>query len=430
MTNTLDHPEDTGAGKLHIAIIGPDPDLRSLIVNALEQWQQTTQNEGQRTPRGLEMLIREFAAYPADLEDLPRILDQHYDVVFLDLDSAPELAFDLVECIAANNSTSLMVYSRQPDLQLAVRSMRAGAREFLTLPCAPADLADALARASIRASGSPVTRKASKRLFVFLGTKGGCGVTTLAANFAVSLAQEASQRTLLMDLGLPIGDAAINLGIDASYCTEDAFQAGDRLDASFLLSLLAMHSSGLYLLAASPEHPQLSVDMQALNRLLALARQNFDYVVIDAGSRLDLLETDLFDESAIVYLVTQTGVSELRNANRLISQFFARRGRKLQIVLNRYLPQTLGLDENQIAKALTRLPDWRIPDDYANARRTQITATALAMGDTPISRAIRQMARTACGLPANKPRKKQFNVFRYGAKLLHGEWPNSTDDPQ
>jgi pilus assembly protein CpaE len=427
MPSFQDHPDDTGSGKLHIALIGPDLVRRSQLAKALKAWHEGDENDHQSSTPDSEMIIREFDAYPVDIDDLPQMLDQHYDIVFLDLDSDPEYAFDVIECIAANNSTSLMVYSEKADLQWAVRSMRAGAREFLTLPLTPSELPDALARASIRAAGSPNTRKTSKKLFVFLGAKGGCGVTTLAANFAVSLAQEATQRTLLIDLGLPLGDAAINLGIDASYYTEDAFQAAEKLDASFLLSLLVKHRSGLFLLAASPDHPQLAVDIQALNRLLAVARHNFDYVVVDAGSRLDLNDSDLFEESAIVYLVTQTGVSELRNANRLVSQFFAKRGRKLQIVLNRYLPQTLGLDENQIAKALTRLPDWRIPDDYANARRTQITATALAMGDTPISRAIRQMARTACGLPANKPKKKQFNVFRYGAKLLHGEWPNSSD---
>jgi pilus assembly protein CpaE len=125
-----------------------------------------------------------------------------------------------------------------------------------------------------------------------------------------------------------------------------------------------------------------------------------------------LRSTALFDESASIYLVTQVGVSELRNSNRLISQFLATRGRRLQIVLNRYTPHALLFDDLQIAKALTKPADWKIPDDYATARRTRNTATPLAFKDSPISRMIRRMARTACGLPAKPEKTKGFFLFR------------------
>jgi pilus assembly protein CpaE len=227
----------------------------------------------------------------------------------------------------------------------------------------------------------------------------------------VLLAQESGQTTLLIDLGLPLGDAAINLGMVNEYSTVNALEDTSRLDTSFLSSLLARHSSGLYLLAAPREFSPRLIPNEAIDKLLAVARQSFDYIVVDAGSRLDLMESALFDESSSIYLVTQVGVSELRNANRLISQFFSARGRTLQIVLNRFIPHSMGVNEKQIAKALTRPAQWRIPDDFADARRTRNTATPLALKDSPISRAIRQMARTAYGLPVNQSRKKGFHIF-------------------
>jgi pilus assembly protein CpaE len=304
-----------------------------------------------------------------------------------------------------------MVYSERTDLKLAVRFMRAGAREFLTLPVTSSDVAGALARVSIR---RPLNRPAASKvgnLFVFLGAKGGCGVTTLAANFALSLAQESERNTLLIDLGLPLGDAAINLGMATEYSTANALQDFGRLDANFLSGLLARHPSGLHVLAAPGDLTPIDAPIHAIDKLLAVSRQTFDFVVVDIGSRLDLMSSALFEESSTVYLITQVGVSELRNANRLILQHFSTRGRKLQIVLNRYLPQSLGLDQKQIAKALTRQFQWTIPDDYATARRTGNTANPLALEDSPISRAIRKMARTACGLPAVKEKKRLFSLF-------------------
>jgi pilus assembly protein CpaE len=401
------NPDASGAGVLSIALIGPNEVHRKEVARSLSAF-----------PGGT---IREFSSFPPDLDLLPQMLEQHYDVVVIGLDSNPKYALEIVETIFANGSATIMVYSAQADLDLALKCMRAGAREFLTLPLDSAELAAALARIAIRQPGTSNAKKSARKLFVFLGAKGGCGVTTIAANFAVSVAQESGLSTLLIDLGLPLGDAALNLGMVTEYSTANAFQDFTRLDASFLSSLLARHSSGLSVLAAPGEFPRSQGSNEAIDKLLTVARQNFDYVVVDAGSRLDLRGTVLFEESANLYLITQIRVSELRNANRLITQFFSTRGSKLQVVLNRYIPHAMGFDEKRIAKALTRVADWKIPDDYATARRTQNTATPIALEDSPISRSIRQMARKGCSLPKNRDK---------GFSLLGALWPFGHSGPE
>jgi pilus assembly protein CpaE len=383
MSSSHQNPDTPGSGLLSVLLIGPDEQRLRAIVEALSA-----------SPVGI---IREHSAYPSDLDELPRMLDQPCDVVIVDLDSNAEYALEVVEGIYAHGSATVIVCSAMANLDLAVRCMRAGAREFLTLPLNPATIADALARISFRGS-SPTARKTARKLFVFLGAKGGVGVTTIAANFAVSLAQESVQSTLLVDLGLPLGDAALNLGMVTEYSTFNALENTSRLDASFLSTLLAKHSSGLSVLAAPSEFSPAQPTVEAVDKLMAIARQNFDYVVVDAGTRMDLKDARFFDDSAILYLITQAGVTELRNSNRMIGQYFVSRGSKLQVVINRYLPQQLLLDDKAIEKALTRPVDWKIPDDYATARRTQNSATPLALEDSPISRAIRRMARKACGL--------------------------------
>jgi len=229
----------TGAVVLSIAVIDPDDHCRKEVAGALAGF--------------LGITIREYSSFPADLEDLPQMLEKRYDVVLIGIDSDPEYAFDVVESICAHNSTAVMVYSSQTQLELAIRFMRAGAREFLTVPLLRADIVGALARASIRRSAGCHGKRAGRRLFVFLGSKGGCGVTTIASNFAVALAQESGQRTLLIDFGLPLGDAAINLGMVSEYSTANALHDSSRLDPNFLRSLLAKHSSGLSVLASPGE---------------------------------------------------------------------------------------------------------------------------------------------------------------------------------
>ena len=394
----LDDPsaDSLGVGVLSIALIGPHEESRRAAARVISRCQ------------GGE--IREFSSYPASLDELPRLLEQHYDVIIIELDSRPEYALELVESICAKGTTLVMVYSANANSELLVRCMRAGAREFLTLPFVESTVAEALVRASARRPVTRLPKKANGRLLAFLGAKGGDGVTTLACNFAVSLAQESGQNTLLIDLDLPLGDAALNLGVVAEYSTINALQNAGRLDSSFLSKLLVKHASGVSVLAAPGKFPQFDAPNDAIDKLLTVARQDFENVVIDIGSRLDLMGTGIFKDGATIYLVIQAGIAGLRNSNRLISQYFASDVPKLEIVLNRFQPRSLGVAEDQITKALTRPAQWKIPNDFAAVRRMQHTAIPLALEDSPISRLIRQMARCACGLPPALEKSSGFSL--------------------
>jgi len=383
---------------LSLALIGPDEQRRRAMAAALSD------------RPGIN--VQEYVAFPRELEDLHQLLEHQYDVVIVDADSDPDYAVRLAESLSRNGKTYVMAYSADPEVRLAIRFMRAGVREFFTLPLNKTELAEALHRASNRPAAPREANRASK-LYTFLGTKGGCGVTTLAANFAIALAQESERTTLLVDLGLPLGDAAINLGIVPEYSVANALAEHNRLDSRFLNTLVARHSSGVGVLAAPSDFQSEQPNHEFLDKLLSIARQDFENIVVDLGSRVDLMDTALFASDAVIYLITQVGISELRNANRMITRFFPNREWGLQIVLNRYKPATLLFDDKNIEKALTRPTQWKIPDDWASARRTQTTASPLALDDSQIALAIRQMARIACGLPAEREEKKSlFSFFR------------------
>jgi pilus assembly protein CpaE len=392
-------PVSLGTEPLSIALIGPDYVNREKVALALAGF--------------LGNDVHEYAAYPPSLEELPKLMEKQNDVIIIDLDSSPRYALELVEHICAAGATTVMVYSSSVDPELLMRCMRAGAREFLTVPFAQSTLGDALIRAAARRPATRPAKQALGKLLVFLGAKGGSGVTTLACNFAVALAQNTGHKTLLIDLDLPLGDAALNLGIVAEYSTINALQASSRLDARFLATLLVKHSSGLSVLAAPGKFPQFQASTEAIDKLLEIAREEFDNVVVDVGSRLDLTDTALYKQATTVYLVTQTGIPELRNSNRLINQFFTNGGPNLEIVINRYESRSLKVAESHITKALTRPAQWKIPNDYAAMQRMQLNATPIALTDSPVSRLIRQMAKSADGETEKEGavKKKGFSLF-------------------
>ena len=76
------------------------------------------------------------------------------------------------------------------------------------------------------------------------------------------------------------------------------------------------------MLAAPDRYTSVQASDEAVEKLLTVARQDFEYVVVDAGSNLGAGCKMLLDAASVVYLVTQVSIPELRNGNRLITEFF------------------------------------------------------------------------------------------------------------
>jgi Flp pilus assembly CpaE family ATPase len=391
-------PDAAEKERLSVALIGPDERRRRLLATAITEPQLAK--------------VREFRSYPKGAENLKWLLAQAFDVVILDLDDDQDAALDLVQQIASDDAATAMVYSERIDQKLAVRIMRAGAREYILLPLEEGIVAEALTRVSnsprlkVRSSEKP---KALGNLHVFLGAKGGAGVTTATCNLAVALARLSDTKPLLIDLNLPIGDAALGLGVTGEFSTEDAILSIDRLDGSLLEKLLVKHSSGLMVLPAPSKISNVEASSDAVDKLIAVARSEFANVIVDLGSKVDAPAAGVIKNATSVYLVTQTSVSDLRNSNRLISQYFTESTPKLEVVLNRFEPRILdAVDEDVVTKALGRPVRWKVPDDEDAAREMQHGETGKS--ETRILRTFLEIASSITGNPVPQRKRKGFDL--------------------
>jgi pilus assembly protein CpaE len=235
MSDNFSVQDGTEKSVLSVALVGPHDQRRQAIAAAVAGRPGVS--------------IEEFSSYPDERFEAAS-LSERFDVIVVDADSDSDRALALAQSICAKGRAAVMAYSGGADVKVAIRFMRIGVREFFTLPLEGPEIADALLRASVRQPAPRQANQAPCKVCVFLGTKGGCGVTALAANFAVALAQESERNTLLMDFGLPLGDAAINLGMITEFSVANALKDAARLDGNFLRTLLATHASGLSVLAA------------------------------------------------------------------------------------------------------------------------------------------------------------------------------------
>jgi pilus assembly protein CpaE len=375
-------PEPATSKALSVALMAPDAKRRRSLAAALA---------------GSHFSVaREFDTYlsPAELTEINRL---GCEVVIVDLDADVEQSMRVIESICSRNpAMTVMAYSSKNDATLMRRCMQAGAREFLIEPLLPQTLDEAFVRTSSR---RPDRKIAEGKMLVFATTKGGVGVTTITANFALALTRESGARVVVVDMDFQLGEIAVGFGITPAFSVVDALMSAARLDRDFLSTLLVRHASGLSVLGAPEAYSffHSSVD-EGANKLFRILRDEFDYVVVDAGACHGHIQEMLFTMATTLYLVTETTFPALRNAHRLITYLSAKEGsRPLEVIVNRFNSRHSKIDENSAEKALTRPVNWRIPNSYAAVRAAQDNGIPLVMENSPFTRAIVQIAKGACG---------------------------------
>jgi len=355
-------------------------------------------------------VLREFNTYPT-YAHLDGVLELDCDTFVVEIDSDIDIAMDLVEALCARKpSASIMVYSTGGDGDRMVRSMRAGAREFLTGSIPNTVIQEALVRAVARHAQQ--AKKVTGNTVVFFGAKGGCGVTTLATNFAIALRMETAAEVALLDLNPHLGDVAVLLGLTPRFTVAEALQNAKRLDRDFISTLVTEHRSGISVLAAPDVYsPSVPIENRTVGKLVDVIRNRYPYVVIDAGRNLGDGAEALLQMANTIYLVTQLDIPSLRNAQRLISYIQRVGDQRIELVVNRFDARKMEFDDEQVTKALGLAPRWKIPNDFAAARRSSNAGSPLIQEKSPVAAGLRAMARAASGKPLATEKRRGFSLF-------------------
>jgi pilus assembly protein CpaE len=381
--------------RLSIALFVPDAPRRRSLALALAAAPRTA--------------AREFANYPAP-KDYAEFVRQNFDVAIIDLDTDIDLAIQAIESLCRSNPTAtVFACSRRNDMMLLRRAMQAGARDFLSEPILADTMKEALARISFRQGED----RALGKLLVFAGSKAGVGTTSVATNFATALAKGSGARVAIVDLDLQGGDVALGLGLTATYSVADAFRNPTRLDRDFLSRILLRHHSGLSVLPAPEDFSSGKVGVEGgAGKLIQLLREEFDYVVIDSGSSHGQAQESLYDSADKLYLVAELSFPSLRNANRLISHLTsAGNGHNLDVILNKFDAPNSRIGEEDARRAMGRQVSWKIPNGHAAMTASWAKGVPAVTGSSPVTKAIVQMARDACGKSGEVP--KQGGIFGF-----------------
>jgi pilus assembly protein CpaE len=288
--------------------------------------------------------------------------------------------------------TALISAAQDASPDLILRSLRAGAREFLRIPISAEELRTVLDRVSDFCS-SQVDAPAKKgRMVSVFSSKGGCGTSFIATNFAASM----GAKTIIVDLNLQAGDLPLFLGLEPKYSIADMVEKRQRLDEALISSLVTPHSQHLSLLAAPREADSADeIEPQHVFEVLQKLREHFEYVVLDPQHTFDSITLAALDQSDEIVLVLTLDIPAIRSTQRALS-IFDKLGyprKKVRIVVNRWSKQ-IDLDLRQVEKFLGEPVVGFVPSDYQEAVGSINLGTPLVQAE-PTSKIALEIRRIA-----------------------------------
>ena len=288
--------------------------------------------------------------------------------------------------------TALISAAQDASPDLILKSLRAGAREFLRIPISSEELRTVLSRISDFCTRQVETPKKKGRMVAVFSSKGGCGTSFIATNLAASTAT----KTVLVDLNLQAGDLPLFLGLDAKYSIADMVEKRQRLDDELINSLVTPHSSNLSLLAAPREADSADeIEPQHVFEVLQKLREHFDYVVLDPQHTFDSITLAALDQSDEIILVLTLDIPAIRSTQRAL-EIFDRLGyprKKVRIVVNRWSKQ-IDLELKQVEKFLGEPVIGFVPSDYQTAVGSINLGTPLVQAE-PTSKIALEIRRIA-----------------------------------
>jgi pilus assembly protein CpaE len=258
-------------------------------------------------------------------------------------------------------------------------------------------------------AGSHAPRRG--RIVTVFSPKGGTGKTVTATNLACTFAKYESKNTLLLDLDLQFGDAAIMLGLEPEKTIYDLVVAPGELDSEKLAGYTTRHPSGLDILPAPlrPEDAELVTEAK-LARLLEVARESYDVIVVDTSPFFHGPMLATLDRTDELLLVCGLDVPTLKNVRLSLQtlELLAFPQNRIRVVLNR-ANSKVGMKPGEVEGALEVKVRFELPSDgkvpLAVNRGTPIV---LADDKADFSRAMREMAKGLSPVETVKVQKRRL----------------------
>ena len=232
--------------------------------------------------------------------------------------------------------------------------LKMGAEEFVPYPLPEGALHDAIERMRLPepvaepspppAAAAPATKTGKSREGVVLavhGLSGGVGATTLAINLAWELAnidKKAPPKVAVLDFDLQFGTVSTYLDLPRRDAVYELLSDTEAMDEDSFKAAMLTYNDKLHVLTAPTDMLPLDlVSSEDIERIIAMARSCFDYVVIDMPTSVVQWTETVLHAAHVYFAPIELDMRSAQNTLRMIRALKSEElpHEKLRYVLNR-----------------------------------------------------------------------------------------------
>jgi pilus assembly protein CpaE len=289
-------------------------------------------------------------------------------VLIVDIgDSSSPLTAMLSLTAAFTEDTHLVGIGTMNDINLYREMIGAGISDYLVKPITEKALMAVLQQIEEPDDEieAPVIDPDAIQKIVVVGSRGGCGASTVAVNLAWSMAEAKQKRTALVDLDLEFGTVALSLDLEPTRGLREALENPTRIDSLFISSATAKLTERLSVMATEETvGHEILFDPAATDALFDALGREHDCIVVDLPRSSVGLRRGVFEAATQVVLVTELTLSGLRDSIRILGGIEdASPGTSVKVIANRTGGPTQGMQLGDFQKALGRKVDFNVAED-------------------------------------------------------------------
>ncbi len=286
-------------------------------------------------------------------------------VLVIDIgDSDDPLGAMLSLTTAFPEETRLIGIGNVNDISLYRELTEAGVLDYLVKPVSERALASAFTRADEQPTDTHSGGQGAQRIAV-IGTRGGAGATCVAVNLAWLLAEELKQKTILVDLDLWWGSAALSLDLEPTHGLREALENPARIDDLFISSSTAKITERLSVMAAEESLTgEMNFYAGATEILIEALAHTHNCVVLDLPRSAFRMRHPVLQAATHIFIVTPLTLAGLRDSIRFLGAIDdTGTNAKIKFVANRTAGGQNGVEIADFSKALGHKVEFQVPDD-------------------------------------------------------------------
>ena len=301
--------------------------------------------------------------------------------------------------------TVVIAIGQVNDVRLYRDLVASGIHDYLLKPLSPAQVRDALVNAqAVFANPKQHDPSVAKKHIstAVIGTRGGCGASTLATSLAWLFSADEKRPTALLDLDVHFGTGALALDLEPGRGLTDAIENPGRIDGLFIERAMIRANDHLAILSAeAPMNSPLMTDGAAFVQLEEEFRVAFEMTVIDMPRNMLINFPNLLTDVNVALVVVEMTLASARDTIRILSWLKANAAHvQPMIVANKVQAGVAEISKADFEASIERKINYTIPYDIKAATNAAKLGQTFADANraSKAGAAIREIAKSVLGV--------------------------------